>query len=316
MFRNHALLAIGEILVEFVSHVRDCGLERIGPYSGPYPSGAPAIFADQAARQGARSRMIGGVGADGFGRAVLSRLRADGVDLDAVTTAPDLPTGTAFVSYYRDGRRDFIFHLAGTAAERLHVPDAALTARPTLLHVSAASLGRAPLRTAILSAVDTVLAAGGAVSCDPNARPELMRDAEARAALDHVMARARILLPSIGDLAFLFPDLPEAEAMEAILTSGADIVVLKRGAQGATVAGPEGRHDLAGHPVEEVDPTGAGDCFCGTFLAALTRGASVRQAAVRANAAGAIAVTRRGPMEGNSTPAEIDAFLTAHGGGS
>ena len=75
------IATVGEILVEFVSHVKDCGLERIGEYSGPYPSGAPAIFLDQAARMGACTEMFGGVGNDGFGRSVLNRLRDDGVAL-------------------------------------------------------------------------------------------------------------------------------------------------------------------------------------------------------------------------------------------
>ena len=69
----------GETLVEFVSHHRNCGLSQIGQYSGPFPSGTPAIFLDQAARMGARTEMFGGVGSDSFGRAVLSRLEEDGV---------------------------------------------------------------------------------------------------------------------------------------------------------------------------------------------------------------------------------------------
>ena len=66
MADSRIIATIGELLVEFVSHARNCALERIAPYSGPYPSGAPAIFLDQAARIGARTEMIGGVGADGF----------------------------------------------------------------------------------------------------------------------------------------------------------------------------------------------------------------------------------------------------------
>ncbi len=74
MLQKSTIATIGEILVEFVSHKRNCGLREIGDYSGPYPSGAPAIFLDQAARMGAATQMIGGVGADGFGHTVLDRL--------------------------------------------------------------------------------------------------------------------------------------------------------------------------------------------------------------------------------------------------
>lgn len=52
MSQPEIIATVGEILVEFVSHRRNCALERISDYSGPYPSGAPAIFLDQAAGWG------------------------------------------------------------------------------------------------------------------------------------------------------------------------------------------------------------------------------------------------------------------------
>lgn len=309
MLDGYRIATVGEILVEFVSHTKGCGLERIGAYSGPYPSGAPAIFLDQAARMGAATEMFGGVGDDGFGRAVLKRLEEDGVGTGGVAVLPGLSTGTAFVSYYEDGTRNFIFHLANTAADAFPMTPEMLPGAPVALHVSAASLGSAPLRRAILVAVDAVLAAGGAVTCDPNARPELMRDAAARGALETIVRRSACLLPSTSDLGFLYPDLDENAAVERLLKSGAGIVAIKRGAAGATVVSGDARYDFTGHQVEEVDPTGAGDCFCGTFVALLAQGASLEEAGRQANAAGAIAVTRRGPMEGNSGPDEIAAFL-------
>ena len=307
-----AIATVGEILVEFVSHVKGCGLERIGPYSGPYPSGAPAIFLDQAARMGARTQMYGGVGNDGFGRAVLKRLRADGVGTAGVSVLEGRSTGTAFVSYYDDGSRDFIFHLTNTAADGFTIAADSLPDYPILLHVSAASLGSAPLRAEIMSSVRHVLATGGKITCDPNARPELINDAAACAALHEVIDRAYCLMPSTSDLGLLFPGLDEVAAIERVLQSKAEIVVIKRGAAGATVIGNGKSSDFPGYPVEEIDPTGAGDCFCGTFVSLLAQGKSPAEAGRIANAAGAIAVTRRGPMEGNSTPEEIRAFLDQH----
>ncbi|GAA3440556.1 hypothetical protein GCM10018954_101800 [Kutzneria kofuensis] len=51
----------------------------------------------------------------------------------------------------------------------------------------------------------------------------------------------------------------------------------------------------AGFPVEVVDTNGAGDAHTGAFMAALAAGLPPAKAARRANAAAAIAVTRRGP---------------------
>ncbi|WP_323767334.1 sugar kinase [Marinovum sp.] len=305
-----SIATVGEILVEFVSHTKGCALERIGPYSGPFPSGAPAIFLDQAARMGAKTQMFGGVGDDGFGRAVLTRLRDDGIDTDGVSVVDGKSTGTAFVSYYEDGSRDFIFHLANTAADTFTFDPASLKGGSVMLHVSAASLGSAPLRAEIMKAVRHVLETGGKICCDPNARPELMRDTAAKDALQEVVAQSHILMPSTSDLGFLYPDLDEEAAVEKMLQSSAEIVVVKRGAGGSTVIGNGERHDFTGHRVDEIDPTGAGDCFCGTFVSLVTLGASLEEAGRMANAAGALAVTRRGPMEGNSTPEDIKAFLS------
>ena len=309
MSRTGTLVTVGEILVEFVSHKQNCGLQEITEFSGPYPSGAPAIFLDQAARFGASTEMIGGVGDDGFGRVVLDRLKEDGVGTGGVTVSPNHSTGVAFVSYYDDGNRDFIFHLTDTAADNFSCPPDLIDPANVLLHVSASSLGNAAMRSEIMARVHEVDAAGGKISCDPNARPELMRDDAVRAAMTDLMARSYCLMPSTSDLDYLFPTLSEDQAVEKLLQATAEVIVIKRGAEGATVVGNGERYDFAGHRVEEVDPTGAGDCFGGTFVALLSQGASLEEAGRQANAAGALAVTKRGPMEGNSTPSEVAAFL-------
>lgn len=311
MFQGHKIVTVGEILVEFVSHTRNCALQRIGDYSGPYPSGAPAIFLDQAARMGAQTAMFGGVGDDGFGRLVLDRLQSDGVGIEGVSVMPGRSTGAAFVSYHDSGARDFIFHLAGTAADSFDLTATMLPPGPLILHVSAASLGVAPLRNAILTAVDAVHGAGGRITCDPNARPQLMQDADAHSALQRIIGMADCLMPSTSDLEHLYPGLDETAAIDRLMRIGAGIVAIKRGADGATITGGGQRFDFPGHQVTELDPTGAGDCFCGTLVAALVAGQSLEEAGRTANAAGAIAVTRRGPMEGNSDPGEIAAFLAA-----
>ena len=89
-------------------------------------------------------------------------------------------------------------------------------------------------------------------------------------------------------------------------------VVLKRGERGATWFGAEGtRIDCAAFAVEEVDPTGAGDCFGGAYIACRRLGLPPDRALLYANAAGARNVTVLGPMEGAGTREELDAFIAA-----
>ena len=44
MLQKSKIVTLGEILVEFVSHKKNCGLHEITNFSGPFPSGAPAIL--------------------------------------------------------------------------------------------------------------------------------------------------------------------------------------------------------------------------------------------------------------------------------
>ena len=65
---------------------------------------------------------------------------------------------------------------------------------------------------------------------------------------------------------------------------------------------------VPGFPQEPVDTNGAGDAHTGVLVAERTLGTDWLEAARRANAAGAIQVTRWGPSSA-PTRAEVDAFL-------
>lgn len=304
------IVTVGELLVEFVSHKKGCNLRDLTEYSGPYPSGAPAICIDQAARLGASTYVFGTVGDDSFGAALTQRLQSNGVNTSGINRLPDKTTGVAFVSYFEDGSRTFIFHLDGTAADAIEADTIQLPSGPLIMHFSGSSLSNPTLRKAIDQTVKEVLNRGGQISCDPNARAELMQDAEIKTTLIRAVEKSSYLFPSEVDLAFLYPDLTQDEAIKHLIQCGVKTIALTQGEKGSTIftSGEEPLH-LKGYCVEEIDPTGAGDCFCGTFLTMMTNGHSPELSGQYANAAGAIAVTRRGPMEGNSSLDTIKDFI-------
>jgi sugar/nucleoside kinase (ribokinase family) len=82
--------------------------------------------------------------------------------------------------------------------------------------------------------------------------------------------------------------------------------VVRRGAEGCDL---NGEH-VPGFPVDAIDTNGAGDAHVGVFAASIALGFDPREAAVRANAAAAIAVTRRGPATA-PTRDELERFLIA-----
>ena len=307
------IISVGELLVEFVSQRKGCELSEQTEYFGPYPSGASAVCLDQAARLGARAKIFGGIGEDGFGCAIIERLADSGVDTTGIALHSDKTTGVAFASFFEDASRISISHVDNSAAEWAGKVVTDLPETELLLHVSGSSLCNVRLRSTTLALVDEVLARGGRISCAPNARPELMNVPKASQELRKVMAASSILFLSEEDLELLYPGRSEEDVVAAMRAMGAEIVALKQGVDGAVICQGEARHELWGHDVEQVDPAGASDSFCGAFLAMLVEGHSIEAASRYANAAASLAGGKSGPMAGNASLADIEALLSFDG---
>ena len=171
------IITIGEILAEVLTEKVDQAFTSPGTLLGPFPSGAPAICIDQAARMGAKAAIIAKVGQDDFGKLNLTRLAGDGVDVSHVIQTPDNTTGTAFVTYFSDGERKFIFHFSHAACGELcpaDVDEAAIKSA-RYLHIMGCSITGSPtMGEAIMQAVRLAKKNGVKVSFDPNIRPELL----------------------------------------------------------------------------------------------------------------------------------------------
>jgi len=99
------------------------------------------------------------------------------------------------------------------------------------------------------------------------------------------------------------------DAIRQLLGQKDRIIVVKNGAKGTSLFTRSKSFQMDTYPAVEVDPTGAGDCFDATFLSMLCSESDLETAVNYANAAGSLAVQKRGPMEGNSFKHELDEFL-------
>ena len=285
-----SLLVVGEVLAEFLRPRRDSPLHETAEMMGPFPSGAPAIFASAAARLGVPTELCAVVGDDPFGRLIRDRLERDGVDVTGVLIHPKRATAVAFVAYASTGERNFVFHVREAAAAKLRPAD--LGGRPERaqwLHISGSSLalGASLARTAI-EAVRRVKLAGGRVSVDPNLRPEATSRG-VMTSIRSVVRQADFLFPSDGELDALGLD-------EAELLAGGAVVCTTLAAEGARVCYGELDVRVSAPPANEVDPTGAGDIFAAGFVAATLRGAVPVEAAQLGCRLAARSVETLGPM--------------------
>lgn len=305
------IMSMGELIVEVMRKEVDVPLDRAGDFVGPFPSGAPAIFADQAARLGHPTGFIGACGADEFGDCLTGRFEADGVDTTHVARVAEVATGVAFVTYFGDGSRKFIFHIGNSAAGRLPAPTAEMVEGVKWLHICGSTLSAgADMREKCYRACELATAAGARVSFDPNLRPELLGGEQAlREICAPVLSAAHLVLPGVEEAEALTGRQGAEAAAKALLDGGAQVVALKRGANGCTVLAGSEALDIAPFAVEAADPTGAGDCFDAGFVVGLLEGLPLEEAGRLANACGALGATVLGPMEGAMLRAEVEAFM-------
>jgi len=305
------VISLGNMLVEVMRVQLDEPLDRPGTFVGPYPSGDTPIYISTVARLGRASGFIGVVGDDDFGRCLLARFARDGVDFSSGVVLPGAATGVAFVAYFSDGSRTFLFHARDAATGRLRPEHlrADYFQRARWLHLTGTALALSETSCAACYRALELLPAGVRVSFDPNLRPDMLSVVEIRSRCAPLLARADIILPSAGEAALLTGAQDDDTGCHSWAAAG-KLVILKRGAHGCRLFEGKTVVDVPGFAVEEVDPTGAGDSFSAGVTVALLDGMPPFEACRFANAVGALAVTQRGPMEGAPTRSEVEAFLS------
>lgn len=283
------------------------GESIIGHRMALSPGGKAGNQAAQAARNGARTFMIGRVGRDAFGDQLRATLARSGVDTSYVTVDAEAGTGISPVLTGADG--EYASIIVPGAAWRLEAADitaahAAFAQSAVLLlqceiplHLSAeaARLARSLGLTVIFNA--------SPVPADPGAIP-----AEMWPAVD-------VLLVNRTEAALLsgmsVTEVPEAERASAALRQrfGIPAVIVTLGGDGVIARDAHGVRYLPAWSIEVVETIGAGDAFAGVLASELARGRTLDAALPLANAAGALAATRPGAHDALPTGAEMWAFL-------
>ncbi|MFQ5835524.1 MAG: sugar kinase [bacterium] len=310
------VVSIGELLVEIMREKVDQPLGVAGTFVGPFASGAPGIFIDAVARLGVNCGFIGTVGEDDFGRLIVERLERDGVDTAYIRSLSDYTTGVAFVTYFSNGSRKFIYHLSRAASGKISGDqvDSDYLSKVKYLHLMGSSLSvNEECRKVCYKAVRMVKDWGGKISFDPNLRPELLGIEKIREISEPILSSSEIVLPSEEEAKMLTGTQDAENACQKLLEYGPEIVALKRGEKGSWIFTAKDKIEAASFPVKEIDPTGAGDCFDAGFVVGLLKGWPLEKAARFANAVGALAVTKKGPMEGAPTLEEVNRMLKAGG---
>lgn len=271
-----------------------------------HPGGKGANQATAAARLGARTELLGAVGADRYGETLLGYLGQAGVGISGVRRIEATDTGQAYICVAPDGENLIVTVPGANYAVTAELPP------PELLSGHRVYLSQLEVPPA---AVEAFLGSQAARS-----GRRLLNAAPARADTAPVLALADIVIVNETELATYCglaqapASGPGVERLARELIAGPDkTIVVTLGPEGAVAVSADSVETVAGHRVEAVDATGAGDCFCGALASALDAGAPLADALEFANVAAAIAVTRIGAGPSMPTRDEVEAFRHAPG---
>jgi 2-dehydro-3-deoxygluconokinase len=279
-----------------------------------FPGGADLNVAVGLSRLGVRATWASVLGDDAHGNYLADAIAQLGI----TALAPRAPGPTALMFKAGGGDRDpevlQVRHSSAFAqhADTLLTGDVLGMDSVDHLHLTGITLGISPVvRAAALGLLEAALAAGVSVSFDPNLRLNLWPDRdEMLTIVNTVAARARVVMPGIGEGRLLTgQEEPEAVA-DSYLHAGAGEVVIKLGAAGAFARTSDGETARSrSFAVTPIDTVGAGDGFAAGYLAGLLTGAGLQQRLDQAAAVGALVTTRRGDLTAMPARAEVEELL-------
>ncbi len=280
--------------------------------------GKGANQAVAAARMGAATRMTGRVGTDAFGALAAAKLSAYGVDVTGVIADASAPTGIALIHIDEQGGNSItVVSGANAGMTGGEIPaeisdvipgesGAMVSTAPGIFFLLLQ--GEVPLAASI-AAARAARRAGWQVMFDP--APPLPLDR-----LQPLLALCRAVTPNETEtlaITGINPVTPEACAAAAAMLhqAGAETVILKRGAAGVYLSGPDGSADIPAPAVAAIDTVAAGDCFAGALAALLEEGMAMREAVRLAVIAATLSTTHAGAAD--SMPARQEVLAAAGG---
>lgn len=306
------VVTIGESMVVFTP--TSDGFMRNASQFTKKIGGAESNVAVGLARLGHQAGWISRLGDDEFGKAILSFLKGENVDVSQVTFDQEAPTGIYFKEPRRQNNTRVYYYRKGSAASMLTPQnlDNEYLAKAKYLHITGITPALSEsCRETAFEAIKLAKSNGSTIVFDPNLRTKLWDKETARETLLNMAAEADIILPGVAEGEFLFGESDPHKLGQLFLNHGASVVVMKMGAEGAYYFTKKESVLISGFPVKQVvDPVGAGDGFAAGFLSGLLDGLELGKAVERANAVGALVTMVNGDVDGLPERDEVDQLLS------
>ena len=302
------VLSIGETMVVFSPN--EVGPMRYAHSFTSHIAGAETNTLIGLEKLDIKTGWISQLGNDELGHKILSFVRGEGINVDAVQLIEDAPTGIFLKEKVRQDQTRVHYYRKGSAAGLMTNSniDKDYIAKFKYLYVTGITPALSEsCKETTFHLISIAKELNLKIIFDPNLRLKLWSEDEARETLLKMISLSDIVLPGISEGEFLFNEKSEEKIAQNIIEHGASTVVVKLGSKGAYYHNENyAGYATASKKIEVVDPVGAGDGFAAGFIAGYIDGLSIHEAVEQACNAGALVTTVKGDVEGLPSKEEIE----------
>lgn len=266
------------------------------------PGGKGANQAVAAAKLGAQVYFVAKLGEDIFGAQSLNNFKKEGVNTKYVLQTPDAPSGVALIMVDEEGNNSIV--VAAGANQKLSAEDV----KAARADIASAGAVVAQLEVPL----ETIECA--AELANSSKTPFILDPAPACPLRVELLSKVDVLTPNETEARILtgveVTDEQSARAASGkLLESGVKTVILTMGSQGFLLTEGESAQFVAGQKMEAVDSTAAGDAFAGSLAVGMAEGKTVFDAALFANYAAALSVTKMGAQPSMPTLDDVERYI-------
>ena len=301
-----------------------------------FVGGSPLNIAVACARLGVNASLLTAVGNDKVGEFIINFLEEENVNTHCIPVKNNARSSAVVLGIEPPDKFPLVYYRDNAADSQVTIDDVqnANIKDYKVLLINGTALNIEPSRSATFYATEVALNNNVDVVLDLDFRADQWHDYRAfgltvRAILPRVKVaigtEEEILAATMNDTSQVTITDQQISAPEIkgdidasiarLLSSGIEILIVKRGKDGASIYKKDGnRQDVPGFPVEVLNVLGAGDAFAGGFLYGLLQGWDLYKSCRMGNASGAQVVTKKGCANFMPTLEESLEFIKNHGG--
>ena len=299
------IIVVGSLNMDLVIQVPNIprpGETILGNNFTTIPGGKGANQAVAAARLGASVTMVGQIGSDDYGEALIANLEKEGVNVENVFVDKNSATGIALIAVDSIGQNS----IAVASGANFTLTKEMI--RQAWKNIETVDVLVMPLETpseTIFEAAKQAKKKGAKVVLNP---------APARELDDDLLSLVDVLVPNEHEIFQIVKNQDQDDLREAsnlLHKKGVSTVIITLGGDGVTIMNKDQPEvHIAARKVDVVDTTAAGDSFVAALAIGIAEGKTLEDACRYANVVGALTVTKKGAQPSLPTCNDVDRFLS------